>query len=131
MSAEKNVEGEKEVVSQATAATGQRTTVRLDQVKFDVERFCHRRGQALQDEALARIADHLVLENGIHEPIEVWRSPQGELVLINGYLRVAAARLNARKNVPGFTPDMEVEATLVVGATDTDLLLRSVSGNEV
>jgi ParB-like chromosome segregation protein Spo0J len=121
---------EPEILSRMSAATTKRTTVRLDKITFDTDRYCHRDPEALGYESLQSLMDSLTLE-GLQVPIEVFIDENGNIVLLKGHRRVYAHLGLADKNAPGFTRDMEIEAIEVADATPVDLLVRSVSDNEV
>jgi hypothetical protein len=104
--------------------------VRLDQLILIPERFCHRDPQELTDPARLRpLADAIFARGGIQVPIEFFIDGQGQKVVDAGHRRTAASRLLAQENKPGYTLDMEVPAIEVVGASQQELLLRSVSDN--
>jgi hypothetical protein len=119
-----------EILSRATSATTKRTTVRLDELVFDLDRYCHRDPEALSEESLAPLLQSLILE-GLQVPIEFYVNAKKQKEVVKGHRRVSALRINADKNEPGFTRDLEVEAIEVEGATPQDLLVRSISDNEV
>src|SRR5581483_499863 len=51
-----------EILERATAATTKRITVRLDKLKIDLDRFCHRDPKALSEESLTSLMQSLTLE---------------------------------------------------------------------
>jgi hypothetical protein len=120
-----------EILCQATNATTVRTKVRLDELVFDVDRYCHRDPKALTEEHLKPLMDNLVSEGGQLVPIEIVTTAKGQKEVIGGHRRVTAQRLLADKNQPGFARDMEIEAVEILGASPQDLLVLSVCDNEV
>ena len=123
-----------EIASRQTNATTRRIKVRLDKIKVNLDRYCHRDRAELSEESLQGMCESLVRENGIQVPIEVYIDPHGppdESELIKGHRRVFGSRYNAAKNVPGFKPDMELDALEVVESTPVDRLIRSIADNEV
>jgi ParB-like chromosome segregation protein Spo0J len=119
-----------EILCRATNATTRRTKVRLDELKFDLARYCHRDEEALKEENLAPLMQSLILEGQL-VPIEFFTNAEGEKELLGGHRRVTALRTLADKNVPRFTRDMEVEANEVLDATPQDLLVLSIADNAV
>jgi ParB-like chromosome segregation protein Spo0J len=121
---------EPEILERATSAETRRTRVRLSDLTFDTDRYCHRAEEALKEENLEDLLKSLTLE-GLQVPVEYFSAPGGRKVVTKGHRRVTACRILAARNTPGFTEDMEVEAIEVLGATPQDLLVRSVADNEV
>ena len=120
-----------EILERATAAETKRTHVRLDELAFDTERYCHRESESLKEENLTSLLNSLTLE-GLQVPVEYFEDvATKKKVLTKGHRRVSALRILANKNTPGFAEDMEVEAIQVLKATPQDLLVRSVADNEV
>ena len=119
-----------EPLSRATNATTKRIKIRLDEIKIDTERYCHRDNNALTDESLKSLMDSLILED-LQNPVEIYRDEDGNAILLKGHRRVTACRLLADKNEPGFTRDREVDAIEVTNATPADLTVRSILDNEV
>src|SRR5438045_753675 len=95
-------------LERATHAIMERTSVPLDQLVLDQERFCHRDPTALIEEVLQSLMISLV-EEGQQVPIEFYVDEDGRKILVKGHRRVAAMRLLAEKNKPGFSKDMLVE----------------------
>lgn len=123
MSEEKKVV---EILSRESKATTKRTKVKLDEIKTSV--YCHRPEEELED--LTTLEESLTLE-GLQVPLEYFINEDGQNVLLKGHRRLKAMRNLADKNVPGFSRDMEVEAIEVDNASPVDLLIRSISDNEV
>ncbi len=119
-----------EVVERQTAATTKRTQVRLDEIVVQKDRYCHREDDALTEANLKPLMDSLVSE-GLQVPIEICTDSKGQKVLIKGHRRVKSCQILEGKKMPGFTPDMELEALEVVDATAEDLLVRSIADNEL
>ena len=118
------------ILERATSAETRRTNVRLSDLKKDTDRYFHRPSAALEEKDLDSLLKSLTLE-GLQVPVEFFRDGVGTAYLTKGHRRVAACRILAGRNTPGFTEDMEVEAIEVLGATPQDLLVRSVADNEV
>lgn len=119
-----------EQLERATHAIMQRTSVSLNQLKIDLERFCHRDPAALDQENLQGLMKSLIQE-GQQVPIEFFVDEKNDKIVIKGSRRTTAMRLLADKNTAGFTHDMQVEAIEVRNATPQDLLVRSIADNEV
>jgi len=112
-----------------TQATTKPTTVGLDLLITVPERFCHRDTSELKDVSKYKdLADSIATE-GLQTPIEYYLDDQGRPVVTKGHRRVAALRHNAAISKPGFSPDMEIEAIEVSGASQQDLIVRSISDN--
>jgi ParB-like chromosome segregation protein Spo0J len=122
-------QGAPEVVERCTDATTEWCTVKLDEVVVDPDAYCHRDAKDLEPEPLAPLSDSIARE-GLQTPIEVVRR-EGQVLLVKGHRRVQALRCLAERGQEGFTHDMEVPALEVLGASNQDLLLRSVLDNEV
>jgi ParB-like chromosome segregation protein Spo0J len=67
---------------------------------------------------------------GLKNPPEVFTDKDGQMVLVTGHRRVTSVRLLADDGVEGFTPDMVIDVSELVGSTDQDLLVWSVADNE-
>ena len=61
--------------------------------------------------------------------MEFFRDSDGICVVVKGHRRIIAMRELAKRNTPGFSANMPVEAIEVVNATPKDLLCRSVADN--
>jgi ParB-like chromosome segregation protein Spo0J len=103
--------------------------VRLDQLVLLPERYCHRDPAELNDPARLRSLADRIADEGLQTPVEFYRDGQGRPVITKGHRRISALRLLAKEKRPGFTPDMEVEAVEVSGATEQDLVVRSIVDN--
>jgi len=104
--------------------------VRLDELVLMPERFSQRPDEELTEATRLRsLADAIVARGGIQVPIEFFVNEKGQKVVDAGNRRTAASRLLAKENWPGYTFDMEVPAIEVVGASQQELLLRSVTDN--
>src|SRR3984893_8095057 len=97
-----------ENLSRATDATTRRINVRLDQIAFDPDRYCHRNPEKLTPESLGILMNNLVSDGGMHPHVELFRDEQGKIVLIKGHRRIAASRTLADNNVPGYSRNMEI-----------------------
>lgn len=120
----------REPLTRATNAKSKPTKVKLNELKFDTERYCHRQDKALSVDNLKPLMDQLILE-GLQTPVEYFLDAKGIKTLVKGHRRVKACRELANRNEPGFTLDMEIQAIEVDGASPVDLLIRSISDNEV
>lgn len=127
MSAEKKVN---EVVTRIGKTRTVLIKVRLHEITDDPERYRHRDPEDLKEASLESLSQS-VTQEGLQVLPEVARDEDGRLVLIKGHRRIEVLRLLARKNTPGYTLDMEVEVLEVLDATPQDLLVRSISDNEV
>jgi ParB-like chromosome segregation protein Spo0J len=103
-------------------------TLRLDEIRTDKDRFCHRDPAALEEKNLKPLMESLVLEGQL-ETVEVFQAADGQYTLIRGHRRVTAMHKLAEQNMPGFTADMPVRAHLVRDASPADLIVRSVGDN--
>jgi hypothetical protein len=96
----------------------------------NLDDYCHREKVKLSDAYLAGVAESLRQERQL-EPVQIAWGAHEAWLLLTGHRRVAAMYLLAKKGVEGFSPEMEVVALEVVGASMQDLLIRSVADNEV
>jgi ParB-like chromosome segregation protein Spo0J len=120
----------KKPLERATEAETSRAKVTLRDLAFDTDRYYHRETEDLGEKRLEGLLKSLTLE-GLLVPVEFSADQKGRKVVINGHRRVAACRILAARNVPGFNDSMELEALEVRNATPQDLLVRSVADNEV
>jgi ParB-like chromosome segregation protein Spo0J len=102
-------------------------TLRLNEIRIDKDRFCHRDPPALEEKNLKPLMESLVLEGQL-EAVEVFLDAD-QYTLIRGHRRITAMRKLAEQNMPGFTADMPVRAHLVTDASPADLIVRSVGDN--
>jgi hypothetical protein len=110
-------------------ATTRPTTVPLKDFVLRPARYCHRAPEELEDrDRLGALKDSLTGE-GLLNPVEFFRDPDGKPVVTRGHRRISAMRQLAAENRAGFGDDMPVEAVEVVNASEQDLLCRSVSDN--
>ncbi len=117
------------IPERATRATTRPATVPLNEFVLRPELFCHRKPEELQDrERLQPLMASLTVE-GQQAPVEFYRGPDGQAVATKGHRRISAMRQLAKENTPNFTLTMPVEAVEVLGASEQDLVVRSVSDN--
>jgi hypothetical protein len=123
--------GKEEVpVEPATTATTLPGKARLRDLEFDEkERFCHRDKSERTRASLKPLMDSIVSENGVQVPVEYVVLERIKTV-VRGHRRVQSCLYLVEDGVPGFHLDMEILANEVVGATEGDLILRSILDNE-
>ena len=126
-------------LSAATTATLHPSQIRLCDLDHVSMRhlFCHREQDALafsdnEDAFMTRLVESLLGE-GQQVPVEFYRDAAGHAILLRGYQRVAACHHIVERGLdPGrFNAEMIVDAVEVKCATSQDLLIRSISDNEV
>lgn len=119
-------------VKLCTNVTTEAIKIGLDHIVFDVDHFCHRDPAALDATNLKPMMDSLVKET-LQVPIEVFPDQDDpfKFYLVKGHRRVQAHKLLAEKNTPGFTNTMDLNAIVLMNYTPQDLLVRSISDNEV
>lgn len=124
--------GEKknEVIIRAGKAKTRTIKVRLHEITEDPDRYRHRASDDLTEASLEPLTQS-VAQEGPQVLVEVFRDGQGRWVVIKGHRRIAVFRLLASKNTPGYSFDMEIEVLEVYDADAQDLLVRSISDNEV
>jgi hypothetical protein len=117
------------VPERATQAATRPVTVPLDEFVLKPELYSHRAPEELKDrDRLLPLMDSLTVE-GLLNPVEFYRGPDGTPVVTKGHRRINALRQLAQENRPGFTAAMPVEAVEVLNASPQDLLCRSVADN--
>lgn len=119
-----------QVLKPASNVTMQRVKVPLSKIVMDPDRYCHRDSRALEVGSLQSLMDSLILE-GMQVPIEGYYDDSERFVLVKGHRRVQSHLELVRKNTPGFTAGMELEAIVLENHTPQDLLVRSIADNEV
>ena len=118
-----------EFPERATTATTRPMTVPLDEFVLKPELYCHRRKGLSDDEATQKpLRDSLTVE-GLLTPVEFFRDSDGKCVIVKGHRRIIAMRELAKRNTPGFSANMPVEAVEVVNATPKDLCALLVADN--
>lgn len=106
-------------------AKKRQVTVRLNLLVLDPDRFCHR----LEKANIPGLARSLAAE-GQGTPLKFFTDAKGKKVLLGGYRRYDALQWNIEHGVPGFTPDMEVDAIEILEATPQDLVAISITDNQ-
>jgi ParB-like chromosome segregation protein Spo0J len=118
-----------EFLERATKAATRSMPVPLNEFVLRPELYCHRADEELDKaDRLESLMASLTVE-GLQTPVEFFRSPDGKPVLVKGHRRITSMRALAKKNTPGFSENMEVQAVEVLNATPQDLLCRSVADN--
>jgi hypothetical protein len=128
-----------EVISRESVATMVNAPIRLCDLdhKTQAHLYCHREKGALAysddgDSFMTRIVESLLSE-GQQVPCEYFRDKAGQAILLRGYQRVTAIWhiVERRLDPERFGAEMLIDAVEVQSATPQDLLVRSVSDNEV
>jgi hypothetical protein len=115
----------------ATHPTMRPATVPLNSLVLKAATYCHRDLEELEDrDRLSALKDSLTVEGQL-TAVEFFRDSDGKPVVTRGHRRISALRQLAKENRAGFTHDMPVEAVEVIGASELDLLCRSVSDNAI
>ena len=112
-----------------TPAEQRPTRIRLDEIDRGNLQFSCRDPKYLAEEYLQDLIASIQKE-GMQVPIEFVRLG-GKIVLTKGQRRVAACVVLARKQVPRFHNDMELDAIEVLETSHTELLVRSVLDNTI
>lgn len=117
------------VPERATQAATRPVMVPLNEIILVPKKFCHRNDAELTDVKKLRPLMDSIAAEGLQDPIEIVRDEQGRPVLVKGYRRASSLKALAKGLTPGFTHDMPVPAVEVTGATEKDLVLRSILDN--
>lgn len=100
-----------------------------DPAKAPEDGYSHRSKEKFSPQALHDVIESLRAEKQL-EPIQVVKTAKGWIV-IAGHRRLAAFHYLANLGkTPGFSPNTEVHALELIGASKEDLLVRSVADNE-
>src|SRR5262245_31370917 len=116
MTAELNTE-----IQLESTATTRHVKVKISDLTFDVDRFCHRDSEALSEDNVKALRASIESE-GLLDPIEIVRTADGKALIIDGNRRGTCLKQLAEKNRPGFKPDTEIEVIEVLNASAADLL---------
>jgi ParB-like chromosome segregation protein Spo0J len=110
-------------------ATTRPTTVPLNEFVLKPELFCHRDPAELTDRARLKPLMDSIQAHGLLSPVEFFRGPAGEPLLDEGHRRISGCRFLAQDDVPGFTATMPIASIEVIGASEQQILIRSVAEN--
>jgi hypothetical protein len=116
-------------LERATKAKTTTAEVMLSDLVSTPEQYCHRDDQDLNPSALESLRESLIRE-GLQIPLEVVLKGV-KYVVVKGHRRHACLQHLAAQETPGFSSKMKIPVIVVEGATEEDLLLRSVLDNAV
>jgi hypothetical protein len=118
-------------LERATKAATHHASVPLNKFVLRPELYCFRDPEELNDESRLMPLLNLLVVEGMQTPVEFFFDSEGNPVTTKGHRRISAMRLAAKKNMPGFTDAMVVQALEVRNASPQDLLCRSVGDNTI
>src|SRR5260370_14390092 len=103
-----------DVPERATKAVTGPMTVPLNEFVLKPELYCHRDPEDLTNrDRLLPLMDSLTVE-GLLNPVEIFRDPDGKPVVTKGHRRISAMRQLAKKKSAGFTEANPVQTTHAV-----------------
>jgi ParB-like chromosome segregation protein Spo0J len=112
-----------------TPETGSRV-IRVRLSDLVILNYSHRAKEAKERALLQPLMESIKAQRGLKHPPEVYRRPDGSLVVVTGHRRIESLRLLAKDGVAGFADDMEIEVVELLGTTVLDRLAWSVEDNE-
>jgi ParB-like chromosome segregation protein Spo0J len=112
-----------------SAAKTQPTTVPLNEFVLKPALYCHRDPAELTDRERLKPLMDSIRTQGRLSPVEFFRGPDGEPIPDQGHRRISCCRFLAQDGVVGFTATMDIPSIEVVGATQQQILIRSVAEN--
>lgn len=107
------------------------TQVRLNELVVLPELYCHRPEEDRMPKNLGRLLDDLKAAGCVQVPIEFFTNAAGKKIVVDGHLRYVACKELAEQKVAGFSDSMVLNAIEVLGASEQELLVRSVSNNAI